>query len=271
MILPPLLIAELAALGACTGFLAGLLGVGGGILLVPALTFLLLKQGAAPEHIVHVAVASSLATICFTALSSVLAHHKRGAVLWPVALRLGPGLLVGAYFGAWVSSLLPGVALTLVFLVFIFFTARQMLANKLASPARTLPGSGGMSAAGAVIGSAAGLVGAGGAFVAVPFMLWCNVSPHNAVATSAALGFPIALAGSVGYVVNGWKVSTGLDYSLGYIYLPAVLVISLVSVPVVRLGARVAHKSSTGQLRRAFAGLLLVLGMLMALRVFKVW
>ncbi|MFM9879973.1 MAG: sulfite exporter TauE/SafE family protein [Burkholderiaceae bacterium] len=271
MNVPLLLIVELATLGLVTGFLAGLLGIGGGILLVPVVTWLLLKQGAAPEHIVHIAIASSLATICFTALSSVYAHHRRGVVLWPVVLRLSPGIALGAYLGAWITSLIPGVPLTLLFAVFAFFSAYQMFMNRKPHPARTLPGPAGMAAAGGGIGVLAGMVGAGGAFVSVPFMLWCNVAAHQAVGISAALGFPVAVAGTLGYVVNGWHVNTGLAGSFGYVYWPAVLVISLASVLSAPLGARVAARSSTGQLKKAFAGLLLVIGAAMALRGFGLW
>lgn len=268
---PPLLILELAALGLGTGFLAGLLGIGGGILLVPAITWLLIKQNAMPEHIVHVAIASSLATICFTSLSSVHAHHRRGAVLWPVVARLAPGILLGAYAGAWITSKLPGIPLTLLFSAFVFFSSYQMFFNRKPKPSRTLPGSAGLVGAGGGIGVLAGMVGAGGAFVSVPFMMWCNVAPHNAVATSAALGFPIALAGTVGYIFNGWHVATGLDWTFGFVYLPAVLVISIASVLSAPLGARVAYNSSTSQLKRAFAVLLLILGALMAMRAIGLW
>lgn len=267
----PLLIAELLALGGITGFLAGLLGIGGGFMLVPVMTWLLTKQQAAPETIVHVAIASALATICFTSLSSVLAHHRRGNVLWPVAMRLAPGILLGSYLGAWITSQLPGRVVLVLFAGFMYLSALQMWRGKKPKPTRTLPGPTGVLAAGSGIGMLAGMTGTGGAFVSVPFMVWCNVPPLKAVATSASFGFPIALAGTLSYAINGWGIDTGLAWTLGYVYLPGVLLISVASVLGAPFGARVAARSSTDQLKRVFAVFLLCVGTWMALRGFGFW
>ena len=250
------LVAELLILGSFTGFLAGLLGIGGGMLLVPFMTLLLSTRGMPAQYLVKIAIATSLATICFTSVASVRAHHQRGAVLWPVARLLAPGIVVGSLLGAQLAKALPSQALAILFALFVGFSATQMLIDKKPKPSRQLPGTGGMLAAGGTIGLLASLVGAGGAFVSVPFMMWCNVKIHTAVATSAALGFPVALAGTVGYVIAGWSLHDMPYGTIGFIYLPALLTISIASVMTAPLGARTAHRMDMRHLRGFFACLL---------------
>ncbi len=249
-------VVELLVLGSFTGFLAGLLGIGGGMLLVPFMTLLLSNKGVPPAYLVKVAIATSLATICFTSIASVRAHHRRGAVLWSVAKLLSPGIVLGALLGAQIAKALPAHALVMLFALFVSFSALQMLIERKPKATRQLPNGTGMLAAGGVIGLLAALVGAGGAFVSVPFMTWCNVRIHNAVATSAALGFPIALAGTVGYVIAGWSLHDMPAGTLGFLYLPALLTISIASVLLAPFGARAAHRMDVRQLRRLFAVLL---------------
>jgi uncharacterized membrane protein YfcA len=253
MLLEPQLILELVLLGLATGFLAGLLGIGGGMLMVPAITWVLGAKGFPADYVVKMAVATSLATICFTSITSVRAHHKRGAVMWPVVLRLAPGILLGSALGAQVAVAIPGKALGILFALFVSFSATQMFLDRKPRPSRTLPGTPGMVAAGGAIGMLSALVGAGGAFVSVPFMQWCNVKIHNAVATSAALGFPIALAGTLSYVWAGRNLPQMPPGSLGYLYLPGLLVISLASMSMAPLGARTAHRMDIRPLKRVFA------------------
>lgn len=260
MPLEPLLIAELALLGVGTGFLAGLLGIGGGMLMVPFITFILTGRGIAPDLAVKMAIATSMATIIFTSISSVRAHHKRGAVRWDIVQRLAPGIVIGAAVASLgVFAVLKGSWLALFFAAFVSFSATQMLIDKKPQASRTLPGTAGQLGAGGVIGFLSGLVGAGGGFVSVPFMTWCNVAIHNAVATSAALGFPIALANALGYVVSGQGVTDLPPASLGYIYLPALLVIASTSVLMAPLGVRAAHALPVKALKRVFAGILYLL------------
>ena len=255
----PTLIVALLALGAAIGFAAGLLGIGGGMLTVPFMTLLFTLQKFPPEHIVHMAIATSLATIMFTSISSVRAHHKRGAVLWPVAARLAPGILFGSLIGAKVAGNLPSKWLALFFALFVGFSATQMLLDRKPKPHRQLPGTAGMFGAGSVIGTISAIVGAGGGFISVPFMLWCNVRMHNAVATSASLGFPIAAAGTVGYVISGWHLTGTAPGVVGYIHVPALVALAAASVLTAPLGARVAHSLDTRGLKRVFALLLYVL------------
>jgi uncharacterized membrane protein YfcA len=254
-----MLVLQLLVLGCCTGFLAGLLGIGGGMVLVPFLTLMLTLQGFPGEAIIKIAVATSLATICFTSLSSVRAHHKRGAVRWDIVRLLAPGIIVGSLVGPMIARMLPAQAMTLVFAVFVAFSATQMFIDKKPKPSRQLPGGAGLFGAGGVIGVLSALVGAGGGFISVPFMAWCNVAIHTAVATSAALGFPIALAGTIGYIVAGWDLQGLPAGTFGYLYLPALVVISIASVCTAPLGARAAHAMNVRQLKRVFAVMLYVL------------
>jgi uncharacterized membrane protein YfcA len=253
MVIDPILFAELFGLGLVIGYLAGLLGIGGGMVMVPFMVFVLSSQGVGDAVLVKVAVATSLATICFTSLSSVWAHHRKGAVLWPVALVLAPGILIGSLAGANLAVALPAKALTVFFALFVTFSATQMLLNKKPKPGRTLPGSIGMFGVGSVIGVLSSMVGAGGAFVSVPFMTWCNVSIHKAVATSAALGFPIALAGSLGYVLAGLGRTDLPAGALGFVYVPGLISIALGSMLTAPWGARTAHRMDIGPLKKVFA------------------
>lgn len=265
----PLLIAELLALGVVGGFLAGLLGVGGGMLMVPFMTLILSARGVDPALAVKMAVATSMATIMFTSLSSLRAHHAHGAVRWDLVRGLAPGIVLGGIAaGAGVFALLKGQALALLFAAFVGFSALQMLRDRKPRPHRQMPGFAGQTAAGGTIGLLSGLVGAGGAFVSVPFMVWCNVPLRHAVGTSAALGFPIALASVAGYAIAGRALPPALPGAVGYLYLPALAIISLASVTLAPLGARTAHRIDVAALRRAFAALLLALAGSMLWRVF---
>jgi uncharacterized protein len=254
------LIAQLAVLGLATGFLAGLLGIGGGMVMVPFITLIMGAQGVSAELCVKIAIATSMASILFTSVSSVRAHHAKGAVKWDIVKGLAPGIVLGGLIaGLGVFALLKGKWLAIFFGVFVGFSATQMLLDRKPKGSRQMPEGAAKWGAGAAIGFVSGLVGAGGGFISVPFMAWCNVAIHNAVATSAALGFPIALANTVGYVVSG-TTQTGLPpYSLGFVWLPALLIIATGSVLTAPLGARTAHAMPVAKLKRVFALVLYVL------------
>ena len=252
--LSPLLIIELATLGLATGFLAGLLGIGGGMLIGPFMTIILSSLGLPADLAVKMAIATSMATIMFTSISSVRAHHKRGAVRWDIVKGLAPGIVLGgAIASAGVFALLKGSYLAIFFAVFVGFSATQMFLDKKPKPSRQMPGTVGQVAAGGVIGFLSGLVGAGGGFISVPFMMAHNISIINAVATSAALGFPIALANTAGYVVSGASLPGLPPHSLGYIWLPGLAVIASCSVLTAPLGAKVAHRLPVAKLKQVFA------------------
>lgn len=265
----PWLVAELLLLGGVGGLLAGMLGVGGGMILVPFTAALLEARGFPPALVLKVAVATSLAMICFTSLSSLRAHHRRGAVSWPLAAALSPGIVLGSMLGAQVASALPVRALTLVFAAFVALMATRTLKSGSRTGTRELPRWPLLAGMGAAIGSAASLVGAGGAFLSVPFMTAHGVPMHRAVGTSAALGLPVALAGTLGYAWAGWSVDGLPAGTLGYVYLPALIALSAASVPAAPLGAALAHKLDVRQLRRAFAVLLYAIAAAMLLRALR--
>lgn len=262
----PGLIAVYVALGAFVGFLAGLLGIGGGMTIVPLLVALFTRQGFALEHVVPLAIGTAVATIVFTSLSSARAHHSRGAVDWGIVRAMAPGLVIGSVLGPQIATALPARTMAAVFAAFMGFTAWRMVRSAQPKPTRVLPGPPGLFAAGAGIGLLSGVVGAGGAFLSVPFMVRCNVRMHAAVATSSALGLPIALAAAAGFVIAGWRTSGLPPHSIGYVYLPALAAIVAASMLTAPLGARLAHSWDVARLRRVFAVLMGALGGYMAWR-----
>ncbi len=253
-----------SGVGAVAGILAGLFGIGGGLVIVPMLVYLFGRQGMTPEVIMHVALGTSMASIMFTAVSSFMAHHRRGAVDWSIVRRIVIGILIGTFLGSRVAAAMPTVALKTFFVIFLIWVAWRILASSKTTASRGLPGRWGMFGVGNGIGVVSSWVGIGGGTLSVPFMLWCGVPAHTAVGTSAAIGLPIAIAGSVGYIVNG-LAATGLpEWSLGFVYLPALVGIVVLSVFTAPLGVRLAHSLPVPRLKKAFAVLLLVVAARMA-------
>lgn len=253
------------ALGAVAGILAGLLGIGGGLVIVPMLVFCFSLLQVPHEHIMHIALGTSLASIIFTSISSFMAHHRRDAVHWDIVKRITPGIIVGTLLGAYIASLLTTNLLKGVFGIFLYYVAIQFLMDKKPKPTRELPGFTGMFGMGNVIGVVSSLMGIGGGSLSVPFMVWCNISVHHAIGTSAAIGFPIAIAGTVGYMLTGLNVAGLPSYSFGYIYFPALFGIVCASILTAPLGVRLAHWLPVAKLKRIFAVLLLVVGTKMIL------
>ena len=251
------------AIGVAVGFLAGLLGIGGGMVMVPMLVFVFTAKGFPAAHMMHLALATALATIVFTSLSSVRAHHRRGGVDWPVARAMAPGILAGSLVAALAAGFIPTRPLAVFFTGFMFYAAAQMFVEIRPRPARQLPGPAGLVAAGTGIGAISSVLAAGGAFLSIPFLAWCNLPLKRAIGTAAANGFPIAVAGTVGYVLQGMRVPDLPRWSLGYVYLPALSLIVAASVPMAPLGARLAHRLPVRRLRVVFALLLFALGLRM--------
>ena len=250
--------------GSISGFLAGLLGIGGGMILVPFMILVFNHLGFNQEVIVHMAIATGMATILFTTSSAIWAHHKHGSIDWKLVASLSPGMIFGGLIGG--SELFEALKtswLSLFFAVFIVYTSIQMLLNKKPKAGRDLPGSVGLFSFGAFAGALASLVGAGGAFITVPFMLWCNVKPHTAMATSSGLGLPIALAATLGYVYGSWGNPNLPEGSIGFIYLPAVACIVIVSIFTAPFGAKMARKLDVAQLKRVFGIVLFFLAAFM--------
>ena len=249
--------------GSVAGLLAGLLGVGGGLIIVPMLSALFTWQQLPSPYILHLALGTSLATIVFTSLASVRAHHAHRAVNWSLFGRITPGIVSGTFFGTWLAAQLSTPFLKLFFVVFTFYVAAQMILDIKPKPTRQLPGFMGCSLAGGAIGFISSLVGIGGGSMSVPFLSWCNVKMHNAIGTSAAIGFPIALSGSMGYLLNGLSARGLPAHSAGFIYLPALIGIAAASFCTAPLGARLAHRLPVSRLKKIFALVLLVIGMKM--------
>lgn len=251
------------ALGLVSGFIAGLLGVGGGLVLVPVLSWLYAAQGFPAGYNIHLALGTSLAVIVLTSVASLRAHHGHGAVRWAAVRRIAPGIVLGTLAGAIAAAWLPDRGLKWFFVAFLFYAATQMLLGFKANPHRELPGWPGMTLAGSVIGLVSSWVGIGGGTLSVPFLNWCNVRFQEAIGTSAAIGFPIAVSGAVGYALSG-QVAVGLPaWSLGFVYLPALAGIALASMLTAPLGARLTHSLPVARLKRIFAGLLYLLGLRM--------
>lgn len=248
------------ALGAGAGTLAGLFGIGGGLIIVPVLFFGFQAQGVASEILMHLAVGTSLATIVFTSMSSIRTHHQQGGVLWALLRPMAVGITLGALLGAVTASYLPSVFLQRLIGVFAVLVAFRMVWSANPKAGRIAPGAPGLVAAGGFIGWVSAIVGIGGGTLTVPFLSWCNVRMQQAIGTSAACGFPIAVAGALGNVMTGWQQPGLPAYSLGFIYLPALLGIALTSVPFARLGALLAHRLPAQTLKRIFAALLLIIG-----------
>jgi uncharacterized membrane protein YfcA len=256
----PVFIVYLVGLGAVVGFAAGLLGIGGGMLLVPFLTMLFPLYGVPKDLVVHAAIATSMATIVFTSVSSMRAHHAKRAIIWDIVTIMAPGMIVGGLLsGGAVFSYLSGAGLSLIFGLFVMYSGLKMLTGKPPAQSRTMPGKAVTAGVGVGIGFASGLLGAGGGFLSVPFMTRSNVKVHNAVATSAALGFFIAVANSIGYIYSGFEDVQGQEGMLGYIYWPALVVLSAMSVFTAPYGARCAHSLPVATLKRVFAVLLFAL------------
>ncbi|MFH1043653.1 MAG: sulfite exporter TauE/SafE family protein [Pseudomonadota bacterium] len=245
-----------AAIGAVVGFFAGLLGIGGGAIMVPLLVMLLEAQGLPKAQVLHLAVGSGMASILFISLSSMRAHAVRGAVRWDLALALTPGILIGGLLGSSLTVWISTQVFAALFTVVVFFAATNILVDRKPKPSRQLPGALGSMMVGLVISFVSSLAALGGAFLTIPFALYCNVPMLQAIGTSAIIGFPIALAGSIGFIAAGWGQSGLPPHSIGYVYLPAVLGITLASVLTAPLGAAAAHRLPTKRLKQVFALLL---------------
>lgn len=247
--------------GGVVGFLAGLLGIGGGLVMVSVLASVFLSLSFPSDYVLHLALGTTTAIITLTSIASLRAHHAHGAVNWRIVRNISPGIVVGALTGSTMAGQLSSWVLSVILVLFIGLVATQIWFNL--KPARNyaLPGRFGMFTVGGIIGVISSLVSIGGGSLTVPFLITCQVKLHHAIGTSAAIGFPVALASATGYAINGLAHKQSLpDYSLGYIYLPALVIVALASMITAPLGARTAHSLPAAQLRKIFAILLYLLG-----------
>ncbi len=242
-----------AAIGGVFGFLAGLLGIGGGAVAVPLTTMAFAAQDFNRETILHTALGTGMATIVFTSLASLRAHHKLGGVDWIIVRRMTPGIVIGTFLATVIARYIPTFPLAIIFVCFLFYMATTMLFSWQPKPTRQMPGPIGQHVAGFLIGGGSGIVGIGGGAIATPYMVFCNVPFRTAIGTSAALGLPISLTGTVGYIINGWGHAGLPPYSVGYVYLPALIGFVIASMAAAPWGASLSHRLSTKVLKKIFA------------------
>lgn len=248
------------ALGAAAGTLAGLFGIGGGLIIVPTLILTFSAQGIAPEVLTHLAVGTSLATIVVTSISSVKAHHEKGAVRWDWFAPIAIGIVVGSALGVKTAAMMSGPLLQKAIGVFAIIIAIQMGLGLKPRASRTIPEKPGLIGAGGVIGWASAIFGIGGGSLTVPFLSWCNAQMQAAVATSAAVGLPIAVVGALVNIQEGWNNPLLPEWATGYVYWPAFIGIVSMSVIFAKFGAKLAHRLPSDTLKRIFAVLLLIVG-----------
>ncbi len=264
--LESLLIVELAALGIFTGFLAGVLGIGGGMMTVPFVTYILTERGVSADLAVKMAIATAMASILFISVFNVRAQHKRGAIRWDIFKKITPGIVGGSLITSiGLFSILKGQWLAVLFGLFISYSAINMLIAKKPIASKTMPSYTQQGLIGVVIGMLSGLVGAGGAFISVPYMTARNIPIHNAIATSAAFGMPLALINTCGYIYTGWRTPDLPGGSLGFVFLPALVVLATASSIMAPIGVKVSHRLPMLTLKRGFAC------MLFAQAIYMLW
>ncbi len=246
-------------LGAVAGFLAGIFGVGGGLVLVPVLMFLFDSQHFPAEDVMLLALGTSMAAIMFTSLASLREHHRYSAVNWRVVRNITPGILLGTGVGALLAASIPTHGLAIFFALFVYSVAAQILLNMRPHAARQLPGAAGMTLTGILTGGLGSMVSIGGGSIIVPFLVWCNIPLRSAIGTSAAIGFPVAIGGTIGYVATGLGIHALPALSLGFVYLPALFWVAFGSIITAPLGAKATHSMQVGALRKLFAILLIAL------------
>ena len=246
--------------GSIAGLISGLFGLGGGAVIVPLLIFTFLARGISPDVATHMAIGTSLATIVFTALSSIYTHHQKQAIRWDIVKTLVPGILLGGLLGGLFAISLGGVLLQLLFGGFLMLVALQLLVYKPKVGVRSLPGYVGMGASGSLIGGISALFGIGGGTLSVPLLTFFGIKIHQAVGTAAACGLPVAIGATLAYstaTIDGLSRPEG---SVGFVFLPALLGIIIASLPCARLGALLAHRVNAQKLRRGFAWVTMALG-----------
>jgi uncharacterized protein len=261
-------------IGALAGFAAGLFGVGGGTIIVPLLFIVFTQMGYDADTIMHLALGTSLATIIVTSISSLMAHNKKGGVMWPVFKNLAPGLALGCFLGAGIAGQISGLYLQLIVGVFLLWVAYRMFMGgkkKVAAnisnttnindnnPA--LPSKPKQLAAGGVIGVASAIFGIGGGSLTVPYLTRYGVVMQKAVGTSAACGLPIAIAGALGFMFFGMQQHIDVPNTIGFVHIYAFLGIASMSFFTAKIGAKVAHMLSPPLLKKCFSVLLFVVGL----------
>lgn len=251
------------ALGVLAGFMAGLLGLGGGGILVPLLASIFTYQGISVDNVVHLALGTSLTCMIISSTASIRAHASRGAVVWRVVGGMAPGIILGAFLVTQVAANVNSAYIALFFVLFMTLAAGQMVLNWQPKPSQKPTTFRGLIVAGVGIGSVSALAAVGGGFLTVAYLGYKNVDIQRAIGTSAAIGFPIAITGAVSCMISGWSKTLGDPYTLGFIYVPAFLAISIASSIAAPYGARCSHSLPEAYLKKIFAVISLVLSIKM--------
>lgn len=254
-------------LGIFVGFMAGLFGIGGGIIMVPALTAIFIAQGMPVEEVVHLALGTSMSAIIVTSFASMRAHNAKEGVLWDIVKAMVPGIILGTFAATFVAAYLKSMPLAVFFSFFTAYVALQMIIDKKPKPTRQISGKKGLFFGGSVIGSISALVSIGGGSLTVPYLVWQNIDLKKAIGTSAAIGLPLSITGTLGYIIAGWDHTSMENYQLGFVYLPSVAAISVTSFFMAPYGAKLAHVLPVAILKKVFALLLIILSMKMLLSV----
>jgi len=256
-----------SALGIVAGILAGMLGIGGGVVIVPALIFILGLHDFPVEYVVMTAVATSLCTIIFTSISAARAQIQRKAVDWGIFKRWSLTVVLGSFLSGFIAARIPPQVLEIGIACFLLLVSLIMLSRWVPDPSRKMPGTAGTSGLGLFSGALSGLAGIGGGNVMVPLMVFFNTPMQRAVATSSALGFPLALVGTIGYAISGWGASI-TEWSAGYVYLPAAACIALFTVITAPIGVALSHRIPAATLKRGFGAFLLLVAGRMLIQAF---
>ncbi len=254
-------------LGCFVGFVAGLLGVGGGGILVPVLTSMFLSLGVPVDNVVHLALGTSMACIITTSISSSRAHNKKRAVNWQIVKIMSCGIVLGTFLSTYVAAYLDSIYLAIFFSLFMCFTATKMLKTHKSYQTRDNLTKKNMLVSSTGIGAVSALVSIGGGSLTVPYLVSNNIGIKQAIGTSAAIGFPLSLAGTFGYLIYGWNNERLMFNSIGFVYVPAVFLISITSFIVAPYGVRASHKLPVNTLKKLFAFLLVILSLKMLIIV----
>jgi uncharacterized protein len=255
-------------LGLCTGFLSGLLGIGGGLVIVPVLSFIFARLGFPFAYAMQMALGTSLAVIMLTSIASSRAHHSHQNVDWDIVKKVAFGIMLGAFLGSLVAARFDAKLLKILFVIYTFVAALQILSNYTPNPARVLPARPALNLVGIVIGWISSFVGIGGGTLSVPFLIYCNIDAKRAIGTSSAIGLPIAVAGALGYALAGQSAANLPQPSLGFVYLPAFAIVAISSLISAPVGALLVQKLSVKKLKKIFACLLIIIGLKMAVSLF---
>lgn len=257
------LIISFLLLGSFVGIMAGLFGIGGGGIMVPVLTSLFVTQGIPVEQVVHLALGTSMASIIFTSISSMRSHHANDAVIWHVVKSITFGILIGTFLATFIAARINSLYLAIFFSAFMAYTSIKMFLNRPPKSNKQISGNKEIFFVGTGIGAISALVSIGGGTLTVPYLVSRNIDIKKAVGTSSAIGLPISIAGTIGYLINGWPNSSLENYTLGFVYLPAVLLISITSFMTAPYGAKLVQFLPVAILKKIFSLLLILLSMKM--------